>query len=697
ISSGFRLAPRISSFLQELRFSSSSINEQVREKEVPRRLPKFLRATSVLGTRIFETEGGIDKRLQLPYCVPNFYDFRTSERMLFADKTIYIKYLESHEKIQIHISPATTLWEISISCDVFDLSLIDITGSVSEMKKSFVDYINAVLRDFVMNYSKELGYPQIDQVLITKNATVSLRNILLLVSKCEHTLFVGVDEYDAPANNSAFTDATMTIGLDEATLKHFEKIEQFFKSSFFAVLKEGCGGISNDRGAVISKYFVTGVTPAFRSSMSPLHETVIVSGNPELHGICGFTNEEVTTLVRHYLSKDEQETNKIVNSMRKLYNGYCFGNTAYDKSDPQLPLLYNPQSVFHYIRTFERSGDAVPNEYVNSHILKSIADIGEFSVDDLVQLVISGFVESDIMTGFRYADLLNVGKEKDITCSLLFYLRLLTRGPEEGCLCIPNDIIKKEIFKRIINYLCSLDAISHLMGPAFDELAYGDINAFVKLLEVFLQTRTLRSLQTANKNGLQSIVEILLDKQTMYIPELQLVVDGTKEYGKGRNGFIDIFIPPQATGSMIMQIPGMILELKYITLEGLRSGETENWKRVFDYDILMEFKKKIRKENEQHLLARNYMYWSNKLKKPVLTTVGAVIENAIKQLEMYMNIVAKGESKTYYDFGVLDNRVEIKRGFDDLRGYVIMAIAGDHVLVHFTKLTSTSNRYYSML
>ncbi|CAG8624963.1 2382_t:CDS:2, partial [Racocetra fulgida] len=431
-----------------------------REKEVLKKLPKFLKATSVLGTRIFETESGIDK---------------------------------------------------------FDLSSIDISGSVSEMKTSFHDYINVVLAAFVMKYSKELGDPQIDQILNTNNATASLRKVLLLVSEHGHTLFVGVDEYDAPANNRAFTGPI--IGLDEGTLKHVEKIEMFFKSSFFAVLKEGCGSICNDRGSVISKYFVTGVTPAFRNGMSPLHETEIVSGDPELHGVCGFTEEEVTTIVRHYLRTDKEETDKIINSMRKLYNGYYFVNTAYDKSDPQPPPLYNPQFVFHYIRTLESTGVVTtPNVYTavrSTHILKSIADIGEFSADDLVQLVISGFVESDIITEFGYADLLNVGKEKSITWSLLFYMGLLTRGPEEGSLRIPNDIIKTE---------------------------------------------------------------------------LRLVIDGSKKYGEGRNGFVDIFIPPQVIRSVSKRTPGIILELKYITLEGLWSGETANWTKASDYDILTEFK-----------------------------------------------------------------------------------------------------------
>src|SRR3954463_16184756 len=106
-----------------------------------------------------------------------------------------------------------------------------------------------------------------------------------------HTLFVGVDEYDAPANNSVFTGNTM--GMPDA-IKKVSQIEQFFKGSFFAPLKEGCGGLGG-RNAIISKYFLTGVTPAFRAAISPLAEAIIVSGRRKLHGICGFTEDEVKT------------------------------------------------------------------------------------------------------------------------------------------------------------------------------------------------------------------------------------------------------------------------------------------------------------------------------------------------------------------------------------------------------------------
>jgi len=46
---------------------------------------------------------------------------------------------------------------------------------------------------------------------------------------------------------------------------------------------------------------------------------------------------------------------------------------------------------------------------------------------------------------------------------------------------------------------------------------------------------------------------------------------------------------------------------------------------------------------------------------------------------------------------VPDSRIKVKEGTDDLQGHVIMAIAGDHVLVRSTELMPTSNEYHNIL
>jgi len=104
---------------------------------------------------------------------------------------------------------------------------------------------------------------------------------------------------------------------------------------------------------------------------------------------------------------------------------------------------------------------------------------------------------------------------------------------------------------------------------------------FVRLLQKFLQSKALRFLQSDNEGMLQDVIELLLDKLNNHILELRLVINGSKPYGKGRYGFVNIFIPLISSSLDIYITDGVVLELKYITLYGLLREE-EN-KEHFEY------------------------------------------------------------------------------------------------------------------
>ncbi|KAF9368929.1 hypothetical protein BGX21_006259, partial [Mortierella sp. AD011] len=65
----------------------------------------------------------------------------------------------------------------------------------------------------------------------------------------------------------------------------------------------------------------------------------------------------------------------------------------------------------------------------------------------------------------------------------------------------------------------------------------------------------------------------------------------------------------------------------------------------------------------------------------------------IKQLQRYMKTISMGKVRAYNSSGVLDSRVNIDPGFDDLEGYVIMAIGGARVLVHHEDRIETGYEY----
>ncbi|RHZ85844.1 hypothetical protein Glove_59g50 [Diversispora epigaea] len=92
-----------------------------------------------------------------------------------------------------------------------------------------------------------------------------------------------------------------------------------YKRKFLSVLKEGCGTIGS-YGAVIDKYFVTGITLTFQQEISPLQETNIILDCFEMYRICSFTEFEIKTILLQYLNtknnqdseyEDEDEKNEI--------------------------------------------------------------------------------------------------------------------------------------------------------------------------------------------------------------------------------------------------------------------------------------------------------------------------------------------------------------------------------------------------
>jgi hypothetical protein len=159
---------------------------------------------------------------------------------------------------------------------------------------------------------------------------------------------------------------------------------------------------------------------------------------------------------------------------------------------------------------------------------------------------------------------------------------------------------------RIQNYLRAQESIGSLLGPAFDSLVRGKPDDFIKLLTAFFKTRALRSLQSTNEATLQGIVELILDKPSSRVPELCLVIDGNKQKGNGRFGFVDVFIPGMTTTSGT-RTDAKILELKYLTLEGLYKGMKKSWDRSPNYSDLENLDKLLGVESEESLLKREYM------------------------------------------------------------------------------------------
>ncbi|CAB5128582.1 unnamed protein product [Rhizophagus irregularis] len=221
----------------------------------------------------------------------------------------------------------------------------------------------------------------------------------------------------------------------------------------------------------------------------------------------------------------------------------------------------------------------------------------------------------------------------------------------------------KLVYKQVVN-----DAL--LIASAYENLVANNILPFIELLKTFLSTRSQISLSSANEPVLQAIVENLLPLKYR-IPELSLVMDGTKLKGFSRFGYSDIFILKGIGNNNIS------LELKYIPLVEL----IKNQKKKFNTNDLENLDKIIEKEDEKILLKRSYEYWSKEYNETKKITIEEILNNGIKQLKSYMNIISKGNSNDYYSSGIFDKRIKItKSNPNKLKGFVILVIGFRRIL-----------------
>jgi hypothetical protein len=267
-----------------------------------------------------------------------------------------------------------------------------------------------------------------------------------LVKANNEWLFVGVDEYDAPANACLFA-------VSEEYKNRFEQVVDLFKTQFFAVMKQMMG-------VVVRKYWLTGVLPAFRDGISPLTATSVISTLPQYHGLCGLTMEEVGAIATKYLASTHTsiQIKGALALMKSWYNGYLFSPPGH----LELSRLFNPQLVFTHLRAVSlRSAWLNPRTEANAahsaFVLSVITGRG-IKPPDLIP-VLTGNLEVTIMNEFGLRELRGLDEDHNLTWSLLYYLGVITHNDDSPSMCLPNASMR-----FLVSTVLLVDAMSDVSG-----------------------------------------------------------------------------------------------------------------------------------------------------------------------------------------------------------------------------------------
>ncbi len=249
-----------------------------------------------------------------------------------------------------------------------------------------------------------------------------------LVDKWGQKLFVGVDEYDAPANSSLFSHGGAA---------NFERMADLLKKQFFSILKQAYFN------GIVQKYWLTGVLPAFRDGVSPLSVVDVISKDSEYNDLCGLTNEEVHSIASAYLGHG-QDLEATLQEMKTWFNGYRF-------SSQSTVTLYNPQQVFSHLKSLHSNNRDHAVEDIDAAHSANVLDIirnVEF-VPDFFATALDNRLSNKIKSNFGPGELLQLGKEdEDLAKNLLFYFGVLTYASDSTTLCIPNVTMRRFVSLR---------------------------------------------------------------------------------------------------------------------------------------------------------------------------------------------------------------------------------------------------------
>lgn len=322
-----------------------------------------------------------------------------------------------------------------------DFSTITV-GTLEEIKRDFFQKIKGDVESFTIKYAHLADWSNV-LTAETPSALIDRVRQVILDNKLP-PLYVIIDEYDNFTNELVVSrrdaDYDALCGHDNES---FAVRESFFKS-YFKSFKAGLADNS------VGRTYFTGVLPITLDDLSSGYNVgTVVSLNPKLLGLVGFTEEQVRKYVDEIYTDygyDRANMEAVLTDLKAFYDGYHFL--------PEEKELYNSTICNWYLFSLVANGGKQPTLAIDSNVRTDIGWIrllagsvanareriqcyvergeGEFvSLSDLtVKASRASFYSS---TFFTY---------------MLYYLGILT-FVDQFTLGIPNTMVKNELLDLV--------------------------------------------------------------------------------------------------------------------------------------------------------------------------------------------------------------------------------------------------------
>ena len=296
-----------------------------------------------------------------------------------------------------------------------------------------------------------------------------------------------IDEYDVPLAKCA-------------GFKYYEKFRRWYSIFLGKALKDSKS---------VKKAIITGCLRVTKESIFTGFNNFSVNSltSFELNSVCGFTADEVNSLLEYYHFKDKFDI------FKNWYDGYRIGNKE----------IYCPWDVVNYIKDLKSNCNALPLSYwKNSGDPSSLKDIFSKNpnqyADDMERLLKGESIEVKIDEGLSYQQL-SISNNKTSFWTLLFstgYLTLDGIYDPNGTtlLKIPNECIAK-CFEDFAQWCFDVDNqnYSNAVLDLVDSLLRGDkYEAEVQLQSLLLTNISYRDFgkNTDKESYYQAFLEGIL-------------------------------------------------------------------------------------------------------------------------------------------------------------------------------------------
>ncbi|KAJ6470641.1 hypothetical protein C8R47DRAFT_1325232 [Mycena vitilis] len=483
-------------------------------------------------------------------------------------------------------------------CLCFDLAIVRVDSDHEHVASHLRTHVLSVLRSFLVKYAGELELSHPSTFLSNEP---DIGNMFVKVFGCVQrqalTLFVGVDNYDAPTRPISFADADF---FASDTISSSRDTELLLDSRFWVPLLSG--------SHLIAKLLVTGTLlvkyPALQS----------LAVNSALQTACGFTEQEALDFSRSAL-----DTTQDIVDLRSLCGAYTFPSQNHEGVVE--PVL-NPQLLLN------RLGALPPADADPFRLVSDLLDLlpveagfsGAVTVNDLIELLAAGAVE---FVGEMYSPF-DFDATKAMNWSTLYYAGALNRD-----IGLPSTLRVANIAALRVIHSCvdTVFADRHDLRRIFPDVWYqynllGNSQPFLDLISRILRDQTRRSYNRKHAPDLRGILELVLRNSTC-------------------------LAPPKMTGPLILlpadvirvEIPAsrpdkmLVWELKTVSLRGLWLATNLNDEEP-TAEVLETLHAELVQLDEKALLARPYRVWSSELNAMETVLVGSFLdaEPAVPQL-----------------------------------------------------------------